>query len=279
MRQLPCSCFGLVRLLLLLLVCLPLIVVEASLITLPPNNTTAKIVTLYDYSATPYEAQKASFGNPMDNATVANIMFPPDDVALCDFPAWLGQHAQPLWGHILHDSYDDYPIALLVSDNNCTAEQKARVALEIQQNVTSALQYLIVYNGDPEEEGEELIELHLDNNSSEDVYQSIGIMYISRSSLQGIANAMVATVREGHPRLLWPGNDRWRFLLGIDMLLPPTERNGPGSGRYDWVRYVLFSLLVIAPFGRAAYLWYAGGGRCIWRRNENGRIVGIQYVP
>jgi hypothetical protein len=42
---------------------------------------------------------------------------------------------------------------------------------------------------------------------------------------------------------------------------------------------VLFVVLIVTPCFRAGYLWYAGGGRLHWRRNENGRIIGILYVP
>jgi hypothetical protein len=45
------------------------------------------------------------------------------------------------------------------------------------------------------------------------------------------------------------------------------------------LRGFLFGLLIVAPLCRAAYLWYASGGRFHWRRNAQGRIVGIQYVP
>lgn len=49
---------------------------------------------------------------------------------------------------------------------------------------------------------------------------------------------------------------------------------------FFWFRFVLFGLLIIAPFIRAVYLWYSGGGRIYLRRHEqSGLIIGLQYIP
>jgi hypothetical protein len=55
-----------------------------------------------------------------------------------------------------------------------------------------------------------------------------------------------------------------------------------GEGATDsflWFRALLFTLLIVSPCFRAGYLWYAAGGRIHIRRNENGRIIGLLYVP
>lgn len=51
------------------------------------------------------------------------------------------------------------------------------------------------------------------------------------------------------------------------------------NSSFFWFRAVLFTLLIVSPCFRAAYLWHARGGRIHIRRNEEGRIVGLLYVP
>jgi Ring finger domain len=71
-----------------------------------------------------------------------------------------------------------------------------------------------------------------------------------------------------------------------------TVSNGGGGGRYPesygdgsaghsfvYFQAILFTLLIVSPCFRAAYLWYAAGGRVHLRRNEQGRIVGLLYIP
>jgi hypothetical protein len=98
------------------------------------------------------------------------------------------------------------------------------------------------------------------------------------------------------------GNDQhgqWHLPMVLekvpsDRFRPPTwvENDHDGSAssgrdnRYDandsffWFRFVLFTLLICSPCLRAAYLWWAGGGRVRLRRDpETNRIVGLQYTP
>jgi len=57
-----------------------------------------------------------------------------------------------------------------------------------------------------------------------------------------------------------------------------TNRNQQEDNFY-WFRLIVFSMLVVSPCFRAVYLWYAGGARIRFRYNENGRIVGLTYIP
>ncbi|CAB9530932.1 region, transmembrane domain- and RING domain-containing protein 1 [Seminavis robusta] len=62
---------------------------------------------------------------------------------------------------------------------------------------------------------------------------------------------------------------------------PPAQRNvhNPDTDDFYWFRLIVFSILVVSPCFRAAYLWYAGGARIRFRYNEDGRVVGLQYIP
>jgi len=98
-------------------------------------------------------------------------------------------------------------------------------------------------------------------------------------------------IKRGSPFLLYPNNDEWSFEHSIERSWLPIDvddlRNNQGMNDYDygasddyyWIRYVLFSLLIVSPCFRAGYLFYAGGGRIRFRRNERGMIVGVQYIP
>mmetsp|Transcript_49432 Transcript_49432/g.119915 ORF Transcript_49432/g.119915 Transcript_49432/m.119915 type:complete len:911 (+) Transcript_49432:90-2822(+) len=57
------------------------------------------------------------------------------------------------------------------------------------------------------------------------------------------------------------------------------DDNEYGDSFY-WLRFVLFTLLILAPCIRAGFLWWAGGGRIHFRRDEEtGRIIGLMYIP
>ena len=72
----------------------------------------------------------------------ANLMLPPDDQMLCEFPPSLVN----LTTVEAHNWTASRPIALLLSRGNCSFEQKARVALKMPENFTTLLKYMIVYN-------------------------------------------------------------------------------------------------------------------------------------
>jgi hypothetical protein len=59
----------------------------------------------------------------------------------------------------------------------------------------------------------------------------------------------------------------------------PESYGDGASDSFFWFRALLFTLLIVSPCFRAAYLWYAAGGRIHLRRNEDGRIIGLLYVP
>eukprot|EP00980_Cylindrotheca_fusiformis_P014206 scaffold3736_cov103-Cylindrotheca_fusiformis.AAC.8 len=70
----------------------------------------------------------------------------------------------------------------------------------------------------------------------------------------------------------------WKMKMFVETTRGPQDYRDATSNFY-WFRIVLFALLICSPICRAAYLWWAGGGRIRIRRNENGRFAGFQYTP
>lgn len=68
-------------------------------------------------------------------------------------------------------------------------------------------------------------------------------------------------------------------VIMIGVVIEPAVYIEPltyGSFFY-WFRHILFVMVVTFPFVRWGYLWWVGGGRIRFRRNESGRIIGLQY--
>lgn len=70
----------------------------------------------------------------------------------------------------------------------------------------------------------------------------------------------------------------WRYPIDIEEFRSYSRGGGGGANTFYVLRFVLFTLLILAPCLRALYLWWNGGGRIEFRRNDNGRITGLQYV-
>lgn len=94
------------------------------------------------------------------------------------------------------------------------------------------------------------------------------------------------------PELLSPNNDIWRFPVSLERGSNPygtgrdiANTNGYGYDDDDeptfgqlmfiWFRFILFGILACFPCLRFIRLWFGAGGRIRFRRNDNGRIVGL----
>jgi hypothetical protein len=222
----------------------------------------------------------------------ANLMIPPNnevDRTLCTFPKLLNNFSHV--ENIYNAEAFTLPIALFISADGCTPGQKARVALEIQKNVTRAFQYLIIYSTD-QKDGNTLLELQPGDSSPVDELANLGIIYLPYEGAIALSQRLAdrASTLRADPRFLQPDNGRWAFFIRIedesDFEEPfddsPDIRvrsSGTDPDSFYFVRFVLFTVLIVSPCFRAAYLWYAGGGRFHFRRNDHERIVGIQYIP
>ena len=282
------------------------------------DTTTTRTIRIWGSLPATYVGKVAAFGNALDAPFAANLMLPPDDPWLCEFPESLKNTSSSSssssssfsGNNVINLPPVPYKIALFVSLNGCSAEQKARVALEIRQNVTPRLELLILYSTNPNDENDELLleslqldpgSPWLDNDLNLDGERNLGILQVPQRYATGIdVRIRVHTnARNADPRLGMPTNEEWKLEVEVAPLSGYNDdgyHNG-GSGGHDgtyrhggneddmnvdsmyWFRIVLFTLLIVSPCCRAGYLWHAGGGRFHWRRNDSGRIVGILYVP
>jgi hypothetical protein len=250
------------------------------------------VISVISTSPANYVGQRAAFGDPMEGQRVirANLMLPPNDAedrTLCSFPSLLRQFLNT--ENIYNADSFTLPIALFVSADGCSPGQKARIALEIQNNVTRAFRYLIIYSTDPTDDT--LLELQSGDSSPVDELDSIGIIYLPYRSGQALFSRILerASSLRADPRMLRPDNGRWAFFIRIEDESDFNEpfsnpdnsyrSNGADPESFYFVRFVLFTVLIVSPCFRAAYLWYAGGGRFHFSRNQHNYIVGIQYIP
>jgi len=231
--------------------------------------------TLTLVSDSPYKCgiQRAAFGNPLlDLIVSANLMILPDDEMLCDFPEYLKDNTLATFTS---------PIALFVSAEGCSVEQKARVVLELQKAVTPQIKFLILDNPGG---SAKLIELQLDDHATVDLFSDLGVLSVNRFCGEEIGRRLKDTsIRSGaDPRLLQPANKGWKFLVVIDNALEETmPSNIPQEidNNFSWMRHLIFAFLVVTPaLCASTYVWYRGGGRFRLRRDEQGRITGIEHV-
>jgi Ring finger domain len=240
----------------------------------------------------------ASFGRSLNETVTFNLMLPPtdDDSFLCTLPESVKR------GRTEEIGFDRYPIsALYVADRNCVAQRKASVMQQIK-DIVPAFKYLIIYadetaneqnNRRPPFDPADYTTIGADGAT---LFDDIGVLFVPIQHAFVIEAALLVirkTSRSISPHFLDPTSVDWIFKFRLERARPDRDngwedpyddRDGgdgfyPESEDYTMLRGFLFGLLIAAPLCRAAYLWYAGGGRFHWRRNDHGRIVGIQHVP
>ena len=186
------------------------------------NTTVAVVISLGDSSPLErYPSRIAVFGDQFYGDTFeANLMLPPDDQMLCEFPPSL----ENLTTAEAHNWTASRPIALLLSRGNCSFEQKARVALKMPENFTTLLKYMIVYNNNETRSVTEdvLIMSPPANDSESEELDKMGYLFVSTISGQAILS-----------------NDRARATLTDQSFTFLSERNR------DWDLRVSTSMEIV----------------------------------
>mmetsp|Transcript_4310 Transcript_4310/g.11799 ORF Transcript_4310/g.11799 Transcript_4310/m.11799 type:complete len:613 (-) Transcript_4310:75-1913(-) len=254
------------------------------------DTSTVRTLSIGGSFSVNYVAEVAAFGDPLEGpARTYNLMLPPDDPWLCQFPEayvpLVNNHTAVVVAAASESSSSSQlPVALFISINRCSAEQKARVAQEIQQRVSHRLKLLVVYSPDPR--AISLMRLQPDGSSgSTGIGQDLGIVHVPYRYAAGIDTRMRMAWSGRDPRFLVDDNEYWSFPITLsnyttdddDKWTLDDDDDGPEI--FPWFRVLLFTILVCSPCCRACYLWYASGGRFYLRRNEEGHIIGLQYVP
>jgi len=229
-----------------------------------------------------HRAQIANFGYQFrdDIFFEANLMLPPDDEKLCEFPSSLVSMERE---EMALNETKQIPIALLVARGACEFRTKALVALKMRQKFSERLKYVIVYENYPRRDTVIMSAPEEFQDENPEV-ESMGFVFVTFRSGTMLKNELSSTTIDDKS-FIFQGNlsqaGDFPIIMEYATYSWGSGNNPLGNAARDsfyWLRFVLFSLLIVSPCIRAAYLWYAGGGRVISRRNSNGRIVGLQYV-
>lgn len=240
-------------------------------------------------SSIQYQVLMATFGDQLETESSFNVMLPPDDRYLCNFPnlTSINSTSEEITARIESIAH---PIALLVPRTSpCSNQQRAKILLEMQKEISSMLKLLIVYEEEPKYMGYFLL-LKPDDEPAPEELNGVSLTYIPFLELREFARRMEQFADGDDAFFLHPGNEDWSFIHTITGEWEPIGVNDRGErdsysddyydhDDYDWIRYTLFSLLLVSPCIRAVYLFHAGGGRIHFRRNQAGWITGLQYIP
>lgn len=230
-----------------------------------------------------YAARAGAFGAEIPNYIKAlNIMYAPVNAgyrSICEYPEDFYNLTEAQIASTVNSV--DSPIAFLVELAACSPERQAMIAGRIRQNISDKVRYLLFY-GEPDD-GDALKVIYRQTDAAPTPYEDkIGILYVTyRSGVllqRHVADEKVTG--GGSPFFMSEGNQNWRLQGSLEPYFSGNFRsNDDRTDNFYWFRILLFTLLIVSPCVRAGYLWWTGGGRIHFRRNENGRIIGFQYVP
>ena len=251
--------------------------------TLAGDSPPVVLITPLDMSPLTFRSQLVKFDDQFQYGVVHQplLMLPPDDLNLCTFPTSLDNMTMADAAYMTRDQ----PIALLIAGEGCPFDRKALVIAEMQERLTPSLRYIVVYGTDSSQ-SDNLI--YVSSNSTLLGMDRVSFMLLSWNSgvvmLEKISNYSNQTGFSS--RLLNETSRAWGLRVNLEVV-HPEDVAGHGSTEPEHqnmssvfyiLRCVVLPLLCVTPCIRAGYLWYSAGGRILVRRDENGRVTGLQYI-
>ena len=258
------------------------------------SRPAGRVIRQVDNPSNKYKCLVATFGNRLEQDIQFDIMLPPDyetDPHLCEYPKSISEmDTEEL--RVRTANYTQ-PVALFVAIGGpCSAEDKARVLSKMQRQVSSVLQLLLVYETNPKfPNGIKSLEPDSDDTSD---LNGTAIVKLPFRYVARLHDKMLRASRTANPVFLQPGSESWSFTHSIGggwvTIGPGRYGNGDGgdgaSANYEvkdsdkpWTRYLfIFIPMLMVPWFWAAYNICQGPGRLQFRRNEQGRIVGLRYL-
>ncbi|KAI2499929.1 RING-like zinc finger [Fragilaria crotonensis] len=248
---------------------------------LPPTV----LITPLDWNPVTFRSQVAEFDVKLQHDMTLQplLMLPPDDLNLCVFPASLENMTMLDARYLTMDR----PIALLVARGGCPVDLKAIVITEIQKRLTPSLSYMIVHNTNSSQP-DDLI--YILSNTTLQAQDPVSSMFLSSTWNSGVGILEMVSnysYQAGlSSRFLGEASRPWDLRVNLEVV-HSNDDSGRGSTEPDqndtsailyYLRCVLFAFLGVAPCARAGYLWYSSGGRILLRRDDNGRVTGLQYI-
>lgn len=230
------------------------------------------------------EAATNSTGNSTKatKATPGPPSIPWASLSLCTYPESLRNLSED--AILARRNLYDAPIGLLASRGNCSADQQTRMAIRLANQFFSNIKYLVIHGG--QEDGDALKVLYPDRYPPAAFLDQMRVIYVNYRTAAYFHNLINESgVNYGQSPFFLddPTNRNWLKIVALKPYYSANDwRSGGGGGGSDtfyWFRILLFTVLILTPLCRAGYLWWSGGGRLHWRRNERGWIIGIQYIP
>jgi len=250
---------------------------------------TRAVLSVIDFSPYAYACEISDYGNSLKNDAIyrATLMRPPEDPQLCTLPS-IASTTDANRASVIPFRV---PVAMMVSLGGCDVHTKIDVALQLILEDEPSLKYIVFYNNDADN-NDGIVSINPpESNSIPDDIERLSILSVSTSAgvnLMGLIQKY-SDATNTSSQLLVEGNEDWDLAMVVQRVVnlnnspPPTSSYESGYPRMNgsnfyWLRFVLFTLLIVSPCCRGGYLWWNGGGRIRFRRNENGRIIGLQYV-
>lgn len=242
----------------------------------------AVLITTVDSSPVTFRSHVAKFGDQFQDSKYFEplLMLPPDEPNLCVFPASLENMTRLEARNLTMDR----PFALLVARGDCAFDQKALMVAEMQDRFATYLKYMIVYNNNSLLPNELI---YMSSNSTLQGLERVGATFLSWNAGMMLLDKISSySNRTGlSSKFLSETSRDWDLRVTLEVVYPnddqrpgtDSEQNDAKSAFYS-LRFVLFTLLIVSPCIRAGYLWYSAGGRILLRRDDNGRVVGLQYI-
>jgi len=194
-------------------------------------------------------------------------------------------------------------LALLVSRGQCSFESKARTAMAFNEHLNEIFQgrspvrlnYLIVHNDIVGDRNQVLMAGPKTGVDVGLVFVTTSVGYRLKTLLLKVGQKQDASPFLQKSTLHRVYNDDTNSGVTNKKLFefPIVIRNdfGDNGGRttndsargfqfqsFYWVRFILFSMLIVTPVFRLVFLWYSAGGRICFRRTSNGCIYGLRIV-
>ena len=211
-----------------------LFILFAALLLLSCASAKPVIVSLAGRSVQ-LRGEVADFGYQFDQAVnhPSDLMLAPvEDPYLCSYPPSL-ENAPP--------RNASSPITLLVSRAKCPFETKAKVALALQQNFSGGIQYVIIYNNDPNS----LSQVIRMGAEGLDV-PTLGFVAIStRAGSYTLSSVLYYADTTDQSPYLSTNETEWSYPIDIENF-HSYSRGGAGSGSNTSyvLHFVLFALLI-----------------------------------
>jgi hypothetical protein len=218
--------------------------------------------------ATEYIGALAAFGDQAVNNFAGNLMLPPDNPWLCEYPDTLQNVTEQDLAALPQFQFEQ-DVALFVSINGCSAETKARVLQEMRERLSERIKLMIVYSTDLE--SFDFVTLQPDGNGGD--LQNVGVLFIPHRYASGIDHSIRLTYIGDDPRLGYEGSQSWQFPIEVSRVAGDMDDDGDDGGIGTDTIVILLSVMLGALFVSSSV------GIIFWLQQRRTSIAQEQSPP